>query len=60
MPQSTTIAPLHRRPFTRPSFVQLHFAPLWQRTLLAAAFVGEVWVEARALERQMLPHRLGD
>ena len=60
MPQSTTIASLHRAPFARPSLVQLHVAPLWQRTLRAAALVGEVWTEARALERRMTPRRLID
>ena len=60
MPQSTTIVSLHRTPFVRPSFVQLHIVPLWQRTLRAVTLVGEVWTEARALERKMTPRRLID
>ena len=60
MPQSTTLASLHRAPFARPSFVQLHVAPLWLRTLGAATLVREIWTEARALERQMTPRRLHD
>jgi hypothetical protein len=60
MPQSTTIASLHRGPFARPSFVQLHVAPLWQRALDAVTFAREIWTEARALERQMTPRRLID
>jgi hypothetical protein len=60
MPQSTTIASLHRGPFARPSFVQLHVAPLWQRTLRVATLICEVWTEARALERRMSPRRFID
>ena len=60
MPQSTNILSLHRGPFARPSFVKLLLVPLWQRTLRAAALVGEVWTEARALERQMTPRRFLD
>jgi hypothetical protein len=60
MPQASTIVSLHRAPFARPSFVQLHVAPLWQRTLRVATLIGEVWTEARALERRMSPRRFID
>jgi hypothetical protein len=60
MPQSTTIVSLHGVPFARPSFVQLYVVPLWQSAARAATLVGEVWTEARALERRMTPRRLID
>ncbi len=60
MPQSTTVVALRHAPFARSSFVRLHVAPLWQRAVRAAALVGEVWNEARALERQMTPRRFID
>ena len=60
MPQSTTIVSLHGVPFAHPSFLQLHVVPLWQRTLRGAAFISEIWIEARALERKMTPRRLYD
>jgi hypothetical protein len=60
MPQTTTIASLHRLPSARPSFMRLHVMPLWQHAARAATLVGEVWTEARALERRMTPRRLID
>jgi len=58
MLQSTTVVSLRRVPSARPSLVQLHVVPLWQRALRAAAMAVEVWAEARVLERKMTPRRL--
>jgi len=47
-------------PAAHSSFVQLHVAPLWQRTTHVMALAAEVWRDARALERKLMPRRISD
>ncbi len=43
-----------------PSFVQLHVLPFWQRASHAVTVAIEVWRDARALQRKMMPRRISD
>lgn len=60
MLHSTNVVALHAALPARPSFVQLHVAPLWQRTSHVFVVAAEVWRDARALERQLMPRRISD
>ena len=57
MHRSTTAPALRQDPMAHPSFIRVHVAPLWRHTLRILAATGEVWREARALERDMVPRR---
>ncbi len=60
MLQAANVVSLHPAASSPPSFVSAYLRPLWDGARNAFAVIAEVWHEARALERELMPRRISD